>query len=165
MRVRSRHDVADPISQSQVLLLQAPARLIASNAGVEGDVIIERLLGQPWELGYNAMDDKIEDLLQAGIIDPAKVSPPPPAASSSIASHVFIAAIEIAPPEKRKPRGKQQKRLTCSGATHLHCWTRCWTRSMWTQSSARDNHIPVLAGSHACRSHCHLTSELLQKLS
>ena len=54
-------------------MCQAPARLIANNAGVEGDVIVEKLLGQPWEMGYNAMDDKIEDLLEAGIIDPAKV--------------------------------------------------------------------------------------------
>ena len=57
------------------MLLQAPARLIANNAGVEGDVIVEKLMGQPWEQGYNAMDDKIENLLEAGIIDPAKVVP------------------------------------------------------------------------------------------
>ncbi len=35
--------------------LVAPARLIASNAGVEGDVIIEKLMGQPFEMGYNAV--------------------------------------------------------------------------------------------------------------
>ncbi len=35
--------------------LRAPVRLIASNAGVEGDVIIEKLLGQPFEIGYNAV--------------------------------------------------------------------------------------------------------------
>ncbi len=35
--------------------LMAPARLIASNAGVEGDVIIEKLMGQPFEMGYNAV--------------------------------------------------------------------------------------------------------------
>ncbi len=34
--------------------LVAPARLIA-NAGVEGDVIIEKLMGQPFEMGYNAV--------------------------------------------------------------------------------------------------------------
>lgn len=56
------------------MLWQAPARLIANNAGVEGDVIVEKLLGQPWEMGYNAMDDRIEDLMEAGIIDPAKVT-------------------------------------------------------------------------------------------
>lgn len=33
----------------------APARLIASNAGVEGDVIIEKLTGKPFEMGYNAV--------------------------------------------------------------------------------------------------------------
>ena len=57
------------------MCLQAPARLIANNAGVEGDVIVEKLLGQPWEQGYNAMDDRIENLMEAGIIDPAKVLP------------------------------------------------------------------------------------------
>ena len=56
-----------------VVLLQAPARLIANNAGVEGDVIVEKLFGQAWEQGYNAMDDRIENLMEAGIIDPAKV--------------------------------------------------------------------------------------------
>ena len=35
--------------------LRAPVRLIASNSGVEGDVIIEKLLGQPFEVGYNAV--------------------------------------------------------------------------------------------------------------
>ena len=54
-------------------MLQAPARLIANNAGVEGDVIVEKVFGKSWETGYNAMDDRIEDLLEAGIIDPAKV--------------------------------------------------------------------------------------------
>ncbi|KAL3152062.1 Chaperonin 60 subunit alpha 1, chloroplastic [Trebouxia sp. C0010 RCD-2024] len=54
--------------------LSAPARLIANNAGVEGDVIVEKLLGQAWEQGYNAMDDRIENLMEAGIIDPAKVT-------------------------------------------------------------------------------------------
>lgn len=55
-------------------MLQAPARLIANNAGVEGDVIVEQLAGTSFEMGYNAMDDKIEDLIAAGIIDPAKVT-------------------------------------------------------------------------------------------
>ena len=41
-------------------LRRAPAKLIASNAGVEGEVIVEALTGQPFEMGYNAMDDRIE---------------------------------------------------------------------------------------------------------
>ena len=43
-----------------VALCRAPARLIASNAGVEGEVIVEALMGQPFHMGYNAMDDRIE---------------------------------------------------------------------------------------------------------
>jgi chaperonin GroL len=54
--------------------LKAPARLIASNAGVEGDVIIEKLIGTPFEMGYNAMTDSIENLIESGVLDPAKVT-------------------------------------------------------------------------------------------
>ena len=43
---------------------------------MEGDVIVERVTGKAWEQGYNAMDDRIEDQLEAGIIDPAKVHSP-----------------------------------------------------------------------------------------
>ena len=58
---------------NMAMTMQAPARLIANNAGVEGDVIVEKVFGKSWDLGYNAMDDRIENLLEAGIIDPAKV--------------------------------------------------------------------------------------------
>merc|ERR1719265_1225093 len=54
--------------------LRSPCRTIAQNAGVEGDVIIEAVIEQPFELGYNAMENKIENLLEKGIIDPAKVT-------------------------------------------------------------------------------------------
>ena len=40
--------------------LRAPARLIADNAGVEGEVIVQKLMGTPFEVGYNAMTDTIE---------------------------------------------------------------------------------------------------------
>ena len=35
--------------------LFSPARLIAKNAGIDGDVIMEKILGQPFEVGYNAV--------------------------------------------------------------------------------------------------------------
>lgn len=34
------------------------------NAGVEGEVIVQKLLGQPFEVGYNAMYDRIENLIE-----------------------------------------------------------------------------------------------------
>ena len=54
--------------------ITAPARLIASNAGVEGEVVVRRILESPWAWGYNAMEDKYEDLLAAGVLDPKKVT-------------------------------------------------------------------------------------------
>jgi chaperonin GroL len=54
--------------------LRTPCRVIAENAGVEGEVIVQKLLGQPFEVGYNAMFDRMENLIDAGVLDPAKVT-------------------------------------------------------------------------------------------
>lgn len=54
--------------------LVAPASLIARNAGVEGEVVVEKIMENEWEFGYNAMNDKYENLVEAGVIDPAKVT-------------------------------------------------------------------------------------------
>jgi len=54
--------------------LRAPCRQIAYNAGLEGDVVVEMLLGKEFNYGYNAMDDTYLDLVSAGVIDPAKVT-------------------------------------------------------------------------------------------
>jgi len=54
--------------------LEEPSRQIANNAGVEGSVIVKELLGQKGSNGYNAATDKMEDLVAAGVIDPAKVT-------------------------------------------------------------------------------------------
>lgn len=49
-----------------------PAKQIADNAGVSGEVVVEKI--KESNLGYNAKEAKYEDLLQKGIIDPAKVT-------------------------------------------------------------------------------------------
>jgi len=54
--------------------LEEPARCIADNAGVEGSVIVERLKAASGNEGYNAVTNKFEDLVAAGIVDPAKVT-------------------------------------------------------------------------------------------
>jgi len=54
--------------------LQAPVRQIAENAGVEGSIVVGKLLEQKdASYGYNAATDKFEDLVKAGVIDPVKV--------------------------------------------------------------------------------------------
>lgn len=70
--------LTDPEEQTGASIVErsllSPAALIAQNAGVEGAVIVERILDSEWEIGYNAMDDKFENLLESGVIDPAKVT-------------------------------------------------------------------------------------------
>jgi chaperonin GroEL len=53
--------------------LEEPVRQIAANAGAEGSVIVEKLKNSADNVGFNAATEKIEDLMEAGIIDPAKV--------------------------------------------------------------------------------------------
>ncbi len=55
--------------------LEEPLRQIVSNAGKEGAVIVERVrLEKNPNIGYNAVTEKFEDLVAAGVIDPAKVT-------------------------------------------------------------------------------------------
>jgi chaperonin GroEL len=54
--------------------LQAPVRQIAENAGVEGSIVVGKLLEKKDQnFGYNAQTDKYEDLVKSGVIDPVKV--------------------------------------------------------------------------------------------
>jgi chaperonin GroEL len=54
--------------------LQEPARQIAENAGVEGSIVVGKLLEKKDQnFGYNAATDTYEDLVEAGVIDPVKV--------------------------------------------------------------------------------------------
>ena len=54
--------------------LEEPLRQISENAGQEGSVIIQKVASEKINVGYNAETDKFEDMIQAGIIDPAKVT-------------------------------------------------------------------------------------------
>jgi chaperonin GroEL len=53
--------------------LEAPASLIASNSGTDGDVVVEKIKEGKDGFGFNASTGKYEDLVAAGIIDPALV--------------------------------------------------------------------------------------------
>jgi chaperonin GroEL len=54
--------------------LDAPARLIAQNAGLEGAVVVQEIERESGSVGLNAATGVFEDLLKAGVIDPAKVT-------------------------------------------------------------------------------------------
>ncbi len=54
--------------------LEWPARLIADNAGLEGAVVVRHIEAETGSVGLNALSGDYEDLLKAGVIDPAKVT-------------------------------------------------------------------------------------------
>ncbi|HEX9582834.1 MAG TPA: chaperonin GroEL [Gemmatimonadales bacterium] len=55
--------------------LEEPLRIIASNAGAEGSIVVEKVrTAKEKNFGYNAQTDDYEDLVEAGVIDPTKVT-------------------------------------------------------------------------------------------
>ncbi|KAH9660625.1 Chaperonin 60 subunit alpha 1 [Citrus sinensis] len=84
--------------------LVAPASLIAHNAGVEGEVVVEKVKASEWTTGYNAMTDKYENMLQAGVIDPAKVTRCALQNAASVAGMVLTTqAIVVEKPKPKTP--------------------------------------------------------------
>ena len=54
--------------------IEEPLRQIVANAGGEGSVVVNKVKESQGTMGYNAREDRYEDMLAAGIIDPTKVS-------------------------------------------------------------------------------------------
>ena len=54
--------------------LEEPIRQIATNSGVEGSIVLDKVLNETGSFGYNALTNTYEDLMKAGVIDPTKVS-------------------------------------------------------------------------------------------
>jgi chaperonin GroEL len=53
--------------------LEDPCRWIASNAGWEGSVVVDKIKNNKGSFGFNAASEEFEDLMKAGIMDPTKV--------------------------------------------------------------------------------------------
>jgi chaperonin GroEL len=53
--------------------LEEPLRQIANNAGHEGSIVVEKIKEMEKDMGFNALTEKFEDLVKAGVLDPTKV--------------------------------------------------------------------------------------------
>ena len=69
--------------------LEEPVRQIAENAGLEGSVIVEKLKEQKAGIGYNAASDEWVDMVEAGIVDPTKVTRSALENAESVASMIL----------------------------------------------------------------------------
>src|SRR6185369_6849122 len=76
--------------------LEEPLRQIVANAGKEGAVIVERVRSEKNpNTGYNVLTEKFEDLIAAGVIDPAKVTRSALQNASSIAGLLLTTEVLI----------------------------------------------------------------------
>jgi chaperonin GroEL len=84
--------------------VESPMRNIASNAGVEGSIVVQRVKeSKDMNFGYNAATDTYEDLVKAGVIDPTKVVRSALQNAASIASLLLTTEAMVAElPEDKK---------------------------------------------------------------
>lgn len=84
--------------------LEEPMRQIAQNAGKDGSVVIEEVKRLEKGMGYNASTDEYVNMIEAGIIDPAKVTRTALQNAVSISSSILTTEVAITDlPEKRQP--------------------------------------------------------------
>ena len=87
--------------------LEAPVRQIAQNAGMDGSVILEKIKTSKAGVGYDAANDKYVDMVEAGIVDPTKVSRSALQNAASVASMILTTEALVAdkpePPAPASP--------------------------------------------------------------
>lgn len=83
--------------------LEAPVRQIAENAGMEGSVVVAAVKAKEQGVGYNALMDRYEDMIAAGIIDPAKVTRSALQNAVSIASMILTTESLVADTKTEDP--------------------------------------------------------------
>jgi chaperonin GroEL len=84
--------------------LEEPIRQIVQNAGLEGSVIVNKVIAKDGAYGFNAQTEKYEDLMKAGVIDPTKVTRSALENASSVAGLLLMTdALITEKPEKEKP--------------------------------------------------------------
>jgi chaperonin GroEL len=94
--------------------LEAPLFWIAANGGEEGAVVVAKVRSQDWGHGYDAASQSYRDLVEAGIVDPVKVTRSAVANAASIARMVLTTESAIV--EKKEP----EEPAAAAGHGHGH---------------------------------------------
>jgi len=83
--------------------LEEPIRQLAENAGLEGSVVVQRVKGEKTNVGYDVTQDAYVDMIDAGVIDPTKVTRSALQNASSIAALLLTTEVLITEkPEREK---------------------------------------------------------------
>jgi chaperonin GroEL len=83
--------------------LEEPIRQIAENAGADGSIVVDKVRTQGDSIGFNALSGEYEDLVAAGIIDPAMVTRSALQNAASIGSLIVATDVVVAEPEEEAP--------------------------------------------------------------
>ncbi|MDF2522814.1 MAG: chaperonin GroL [Clostridiales bacterium] len=87
-----------------VKALEEPVRQIAANAGLEGSVIVEKVKNSETGIGFDALNEKYVNMIEVGIVDPAKVTRSALQNAASVAAMVLTTESVVADkPEKEAP--------------------------------------------------------------
>ena len=112
LRSAVNSDPGDELTQDEkigyniiVRSCRAPLTIIAENAGQDGGVVCEKVVGMAAKHGYNALTDTYEDLIKAGVIDPTKVARTALANAASVAILLLTSDALIA----EKPKDDKSK--------------------------------------------------------
>ncbi len=98
-------DNADEQTGIQIIrrAIEEPLRQIVFNAGKEGSVVVQKVLEGKGDFGYNARYDRYEDLVRAGVVDPAKVTRVALENAASIAGMFLTTECVIVEKKEDKP--------------------------------------------------------------
>jgi chaperonin GroEL len=83
--------------------LEEPIRQIATNAGADGSIVVEKVRTEGGNVGFNALSSQYEDLVQAGVTDPTMVSRSALQNAASIGSLIVTTDVIVAEPEEEAP--------------------------------------------------------------
>ncbi|MCH2113756.1 MAG: chaperonin GroEL [Pirellulales bacterium] len=84
---------------------RSPLTSIAANAGQDGGIVCEKVVGSSGNSGYNAATDAYEDLVKAGVIDPTKVTRTALQNAASVATLLLTSDALIADAPKKEKKG------------------------------------------------------------
>lgn len=86
-----------------VRALEEPVRQIAANAGLEGSIIVEKVKAEEPGIGFDALNEKYVNMLEAGIADPTKVTRSALQNAASVASMVLTTEAAVVDVEEDEP--------------------------------------------------------------
>jgi chaperonin GroEL len=99
--------------------IEEPMRWIAANAGLEGSIVVEKVKQGRGAFGFNAATERYEDLIEGGVIDPAKVVRAALQNAASVASLLLTTEALIAEEPGKKPGAGMMPDMSGMGDTGM----------------------------------------------